>query len=191
MRMLKVLVWVYTFAAITLAVVLIMDAAGHSLDGDTLVVGDSLAAAVPGFAGDAERMVTYHVADSILALQEVGRYHTIVIELGVHATHGSDRLYATNPWLFRRRYGQLLDTALEHGDNVIAVNIPWLDWDREHAGRAQALNDIIAEEAAARGVTLVDAYTPMERCALACIAGDGFHPNGRGYGVIAAAVGEK
>lgn len=153
-----------------------------------LYVGDSLTSADPGFAVGGEKAITYHVADSILFLEEAGDYDRIVLELGVHAVHGSDRLYTLNPELFRRRYGQLLDTALEHADEVVAINIPWLDWGDLKAERARLFNAIIQGEAEARGVYVVDAWSIMEQCGLACIGEDGFHPNQEGYDRIRRAL---
>lgn len=153
-----------------------------------LFVGDSLTAANPGFAVNGERAVTYHIADSILFLEEAGHYDRIVLELGIHAVRGSDRLYALNPDLFRRRYGQLLDVAQDHAQEVVAVNIPWLDWNATHADRARLFNAIIQGEAEARGIYVVDAWSIMEQCGLACIGEDGFHPNQEGYDRIRRAL---
>ena len=156
-----------------------------------LFVGDSLTSQSPGyvdFAGGGERAITYYLADSILFLEEAGRYDRIVLELGIHAVRGSDRLYTADPVLFRRRYGRLLDVALQHADEVIVVNVPWLDWGPANAEQAQAFNRAIQELASARGVRVVDAWSVMAACGSACIGPDGFHPNALGHQRIAAAV---
>jgi hypothetical protein len=152
-----------------------------------LYVGDKVTLGVPGIA-QGEQGVMYHLADAILYLEEAGEYNTIILGLGIHAVQGSDKPYAGHPNLFRRRYARLLDTALGHGQRVIVVNIPWLNWIPEKTARAEKWNGIIQELAAARGVCVVDAWSILNDCGLACISGDGYHPNGRGYGLIGAGV---
>lgn len=151
-------------------------------------VGDSLTQANPGYVQNGERAVTYHISDSILWIEESGHYDRIVLELGIHAIHGSDRLYYNNPDLFRRRYAQLLDTALSHAGEVVVINIPWLDWPAAKIERAILFNQIIKEECDQRGIYYIDAWTIIETCGLACIGEDGFHPSQAGYDLIRAAL---
>lgn len=151
-----------------------------------LFVGDSLTQYPTGFAQGGERAVTYYLADSILFLEEAGYYDRIVIELGVHAVRGADRLYDDNLALFERRYERLLDTALAHADEVVVINIPWLDWGPENHGQAKLFNFVIEGLASERGVRVIDAWTLMETCGLACIGPDGFHPNQKGHNLIRA-----
>lgn len=162
-------------------------------------LGDSLTSAAPGYVGDTgERVIVYHLADAILFLNDMPAPATgqapdvVVLELGIHAVHGSDRVYGCNYELFRRRYGQLLDAAhAAAAPRVVAINIPWLDWPANQAARARAFNAIIEEEAAWRMIPVVDAWSLLQDCGPACIGPDGFHPNQQGYDLLATAVGES
>ena len=163
-----------------------------------LYLGDKVISGVPGIAAG-ESEIVYHISDGILSLEE-RRYEgsvdfdggerlaEIVLGLGVHALQGSDKPYAGHPDLFRRRYARLLDTALDMGERVVAVNIPWLNWVEEKVPRGERWNGIIAEEAGRRGVCVVDAWAVMWACGMGCISEDGYHPNAAGYELIAAEV---
>jgi lysophospholipase L1-like esterase len=163
--------------------------------GDSLTLGTASTDNV-GFAGyvtaetgwQAERYVWYHLADAILRLEEVGKPDVIVLELGIQALNGSDRLAAVDEALFRRYYAMLLDEATDRAPTVIAVNIPWLDWGPEKAKRAEAYNRVIAEEAARHGAAVADVWGPLQSCGLACIGEDKFHPNDQGHHLIAEQV---
>lgn len=155
-----------------------------------LYLGDNVTGDAPGITAG-QRLTVFHMSDAILSMEEMGdaRYGEIVLGLGTHAVQGSDKPYAGHPALFRLRYGRLLDTALARGETVIAVNIPWLNWLPEKVDRAVKWNGIINEEAAARGVCVVDAWAVMAACGMACISEDGYHPNAAGYALIACEVG--
>jgi GDSL-like Lipase/Acylhydrolase family len=163
--------------------------------GDSLTLGTASTDNV-GFVGyvtaetgwQAQRYVWYHLADSIVRLEEVGKPDIIVLELGIQALHGSDRLAGVDDELFRRYYGLLLDEATGRASTVIVVNIPWLDWGPEKAERAQLYNQIIAEQAAQYGAAVADVWAPMQTCGLACIGEDNFHPNDEGHRLIAEQV---
>jgi hypothetical protein len=147
-----------------------------------LYVGDSLTCSRDNIVVEGDRICSYYVADSILALQEVGQYDIIVIEVGIHAARGGDRLYTDNLPLFRRRYGQLLDEAYQHAPVVVAVNIPWNPWwQSPKLDLALALNQVIAQESAARQVRMVDAWSIVRECGARCISADLFHPSAFGY----------
>lgn len=159
--------------------------------GSTLFVGDSLTGTVPGYVelvGGGERAITYHIADSILHIQDAGYYQRIVLELGIHGVHGSDRLYYNNPDLFKYRYWQLIDSAREHAGEVVIVNIPWLDWNSAKSAKAQEFNALIDELAGRMHICVADAWGAMEQCGPPCIGEDGFHPNARGHELIAREV---
>ena len=151
---------------------------------ETVYVGDSLTMADPGYIGPGERVVTYHLADSILWLEDSGHHGRVVLELGIHAVHGSDRLYFNNLDLFRYRYWQLLSAAREHSGEVIVLNVPWLDWGPEKYEKTKEFNAIIEELTGRMDICLVDTWKVMEACGLACIGDDGFHPNELGYELI-------
>lgn len=165
---------------------------------DCLYLGDKVVGNVPGIApGDVA--INYHISDAILALEELRydgsldfdngeRYGIIVLGLGVHALQGSDKPYAGHPDLFRRRYARLLDTALGMSDQVVAVNIPWLNWVPEKLPRGERWNAIIQEEAGRRGICVADAWGVMAACGMACISDDGYHPSAFGYELIAREV---
>jgi hypothetical protein len=157
---------------------------------ETVYLGDSLTMADPGYIGVGERVVTYHLADSILWLEDSGYHGRVVLELGIHAVHGSDRLYFDNSDLFRYRYWQLLSAAREHSGEVVVLNIPWLDWGPEKYERAGEFNAIIQELAEGMGVCVVDTWKVMESCGLECIGDDGFHPNDLGYELIRGELAE-
>jgi len=70
------------------------------------------------------------------------------------------------------------------------VNIPWLLWDERHAAKAVTYNQIIQEEAAARGIPVADAWQPLKACGQPCFSSDNVHPNDQGHRLIAAAVSE-
>lgn len=159
----------------------------------TLYIGDSYTLIKPGYVGNTgERLVSWHVGDSILALQETPKYYyRVVVELGFHAVDGSDRAHHYDPALFQRRYGQLLDTALEHGYEVVAINIPWSPrWDEKprKLKKANLYNQMVAQEAARRGVYVVDAWTLLYECGMQCICEDNAHPNQQGFDLIANAL---
>jgi len=167
-------------------------------DAGPLYLGDNVTGNAPGIA-PGERITVFHISDAILTLEELRyegtvdfdggeRYGEIVLGLGTHAVQGSDKPYAGHPALFRQRYERLLNTALDMGDRVIAVNIPWLNWLPEKVDRAVKWNGIIAEEAARRGVCVADAWAVMAACGIACISDDGYHPNAAGYAAIAREV---
>jgi len=160
----------------------------------TLYLGDNIIGNTPGIA-PGERITVFHISDAILTLEELRylghldfdngeRLAEIVLGVGVHALQGSDKPYPGHPDLFRRRYARLLDTALGMGDQVVAVNIPWLNWVPEKVPRGERWNAIMAEEAAARGVCFADVWTPMLDCGMDCISDDGYHPNELGYELI-------
>lgn len=160
-------------------------------------VGDRVTLDNPYITGD--ELVVFHISDAILSLEELQyegtidfengeRYDKMVLSLGIHAVQGSDKPYAGHPNLFRQRYARLLGTALEMSDEVAVINIPWLNWTDENAERAIKWNSIIAEEAALRGVCVVDAWSVMYKCGMACISDDGYHPNATGYTLIAREI---
>jgi len=159
--------------------------------GPVLYVGDSLTSATPGYVelvGEGERAITYHLGDSILYLQEAGYHRRIVLELGFHAVHGSDRLYYNNPDLFRYRYHQLIREARDHAGEVVIINIPWAIRWKEKEAKATEFNAIIADLADQMDICVADAWTVMQQCGLKCMDEDGYHPNERGYGLIAQEV---
>ena len=160
----------------------------------TLYLGDNIIGNTPGIV-PGERITVFHISDAILTLEELRyegaldfdngeRYHTVILGVATHALQGSDKPYPGHPDLFRRRYGRLLNTALGMGDQVVAVNIPWLNWVPEKVPRGERWNAIMAEEAAARGVCFADVWTPMLDCGMDCISDDGYHPNELGYELI-------
>jgi lysophospholipase L1-like esterase len=109
----------------------------------------------------------------------------IVVELGIHAARGGDCLASGSAGVFRAYYGRVLDLAQAHAWRVVAVEIPALPFvDRYDAWD---MNQIIHQEAAARGIPVATVFEPMLRCGAACLAADG-HPNERGYQALAAQV---
>jgi len=163
--------------------------------GDSLTRGNQSTNNV-GFAGmasrqlgwQAKRYVWFHLPQATERLSEVGHPDVIVLQVGTHAVKGCDDLVTNDPAEFRQYYGQLLDQAKQLAPRVIAINILWLNWGEKRAAKATAFNTIMQEEAAARGVPLVDAWTPSQACGLACISDDGIHPNDRGHQALADAL---
>lgn len=160
--------------------------------GDSLTRGNRSTDNI-GFAGLAagsldwqdKRYIWFHIPQAVELLSEVGQPDVIVLELGIHATKGCDEAVTADPAEFRRYYGLLLDKAQELAPQVVAINIPWLQWGEKRLDKATAFNAIIAEEAAARGISVVDAWTVTRACGLACISDDDFHPNDEGHQRIA------
>lgn len=136
-----------------------------------------------------ESLCSYHVADSILAIEDRGWYNRIVIQIGIHAARsGSDRLYKNDPDLFRRRYGQLLDVAQAHSAEVVVIGLPWTGWPQGSWDRAVLFNQIMREEALSRNIYFVDLWSILEECGPSCIGPDCFHPSGAGYEMLRSAL---
>jgi GDSL-like Lipase/Acylhydrolase family len=118
----------------------------------------------------------------------------VIIELGVHAAIDQQLAYDD----FRSLYASLLDCVTGGDTIVVAGTVPWLGFaavtpDYE---RADALSQIIAEEAAKRQVAVADLWsatklrlglisTPQDSTFLGSGHGDNFHPNDAGHAVIA------
>lgn len=161
-------------------------------------VGDSVTSAEDSYAVIASerygwemtRFFYPHFGDALALWNniEAERPDIIVIEMGVHAIVGCDHLAGHDSELFRYYVGQVLDNALWTADTVIVVNIPWMNWGTILFKAPVSYNAIIADEAAARGVPVVDAWTAMLVCGQTCIGDDGFHPNTRGQVAIADAL---
>lgn len=152
----------------------------------TVVVGDSLTLAEPGFVEhvdpDAERVVCYHLGDCIVDWP-TGKYDLVVVELGIHAVAECDHLPAQDMVMFDRRYRRILDLATENADTVVVVNIPALWRVVPESERVLAYNAVIAELAAEYQVPVADAYAVTFGCTQ-CIGEDGFHPSPYGYEAI-------
>ena len=165
--------------------------------GDSLTRGDNSTDSV-GFAGllaqefgwQPVRGVWFHISEATAKLERIGQVDLIVIEHGIHAITASDKEVSKDPAEFRRLYGALLDKALSLSPEVIVVNIPWLLWDERHAAKAEAYNQIIQEEAAARGIPVADAWGPLKGCGQPCFSADNVHPNDEGHRLIADAISE-
>jgi len=165
--------------------------------GDSLTRGDNSTDSV-GFAGflsqelgwQPVRGVWFHISEATAKLGQIGRPDAIVIEHGIHAITASDKEVSKDPAEFRRYYGALLDEALSLSPEVVVVNIPWLLWDERHAAKAVAYNQIIQEEAAARGIPVADAWEPLKACGRPCFSADNVHPNDQGHRLIADAISE-
>jgi hypothetical protein len=163
--------------------------------GDSLTRGDNSTDSV-GFAGflgqelewQPVRGVWFHISEAIEKLDQIGQVDLIVIEHGIHAITASDKEVSKDPAEFRRYYGALLDKALSLSPKVVVVNIPWLLWDERHAAKAVAYNQIIQEEAAARGIPVADAWEPLKACGQPCFSEDNVHPNDQGHRLIADAI---
>jgi 4-amino-4-deoxy-L-arabinose transferase-like glycosyltransferase/lysophospholipase L1-like esterase len=163
--------------------------------GDSLTRGDNSTDSV-GFAGflsqefgwQPVRGVWFHISEATAKLDQLGRPKAIVIEHGIHAITASDKEVSKEPAEFRRFYGALLDKALSLSPDVIVVNIPWLLWDERHAAKAVAYNQIIQEEASARGIPVADAWEPLKECGQPCFSDDNVHPNDKGHRLIADAI---
>ncbi|MBN1134934.1 MAG: SGNH/GDSL hydrolase family protein, partial [Anaerolineae bacterium] len=147
--------------------------------GDSLTRGDNSTDSV-GFAGflsqelgwQPVRCVWFHISEATAKLDQIGQVDLIVVEHGVHAITASDKEVSRDPAEFRRLYGALLDKALSLSPDVVAVNIPFLLWDERHAAKAAAYNQILYEEAAARGIPVADAWAPLQACGQPCFSAD-------------------
>ena len=163
--------------------------------GDSLTRGDNSTGSV-GFAGflsqelgwQPVRGVWFHISEATVKLGRIGQVDRIVIEHGVHAITASDKEVSKDPAEFRRLYGALLDKALSLTPEVVVVNIPFLLWDERHAAKAEVYNQILQEEAAARGIPVADAWEPLKTCGQPCFSSDNVHPNDQGHRLIAAAI---
>ena len=158
-------------------------------------IGDSITSTPGGYADqlDADKYVWYHLADSITLIDTLPHnYEVIVIELGSHAVHGSDRLLAADSEnLFRYYYDRLLDKVQQHAKTVIVLTIPWREWGPENRDLAQRYNRIIIQVAAKHSAEVVDAWSILEGCGLTCIGEDTVHPNATGHGLLIDALRDK
>jgi len=135
------------------------------------------------------RLVVYHVADGLWALDHLtARANVLIVELGAHAVVGCDHLVANDPALFERYYSALIERAQTIAPTVIVMTIPWLGWEGEAAKKAELYNGIINRVAQEAGVPVVDAWTPLRACGVACISSDGVHPNDAGHALLASRI---
>ena len=170
-------------------------AACVAFTGDSLTRGDNSTGSV-GFAGflsqdlgwQPVRCVWFHISEATAKLGQVGPTQIIIIEHGIHAITASDKEVSKDPAEFRRLYGELLDKAQSLSPEVVVVNIPFLLWDERHAAKAEVYNQILQEEATARGIPVADAWEPLKACGQPCFSSDNVHPNDRGHRLIADAI---
>jgi lysophospholipase L1-like esterase len=132
--------------------------------------------------------VWFHISEATAKLDQIGQVDVIVVEHGIHAITASDKEVSKDPAEFRRLYGALLDKAQSLSSEVVVVNIPFLLWDERHAAKAEVYNQIIQEEAAARGIPVADAWGPLKACGQPCFSSDNVHPNDQGHRLLADAI---
>jgi lysophospholipase L1-like esterase len=88
---------------------------------------------------------------------------------------------------FQTNYGLIIDDLISYGyplANIYMGRITYCTGERQ--AYLNDYNTIIANIAAAKGVTLIDTYTPMVNPAYLNV--DGIHPNDAGHAVLAVAI---
>ena len=187
----------------------IIDDAGIAFIGDSLTLG-GLASAPnltftslisqhldrEGVKEEARFFLSFEPGTDIIATRNAVKQDRrfIIIELGAHAAVDQQLSYGD----FRSMYGSLLDCVTGGDAIVVAGTVPWLGFAAGSTDyqRADALSQIITEEAAKRRVAVADIWsamklrvdlisTPQEKSFLSPGHGDDLHPNDSGHAVIA------
>lgn len=180
--------------------------------GDSLAVGLFASSKTGGYAYQVAEAIGYDldllggshrnvclVSDTWQAAADSIRADVIILEVGLNDI--GDHLACLDESEWAEAYGELLDDLQASGARVVAVNIFWAglpDWS-EHYAKARRYNGYIADEAAQRGVEVVDIWSLTDGC-LECLSvpedstpwppyhGDNFHPGDYGHQVIAEAI---